>query len=248
MEPSYIGITGFTKLDDIHATTRLAQRLGYPGERSIMFGYLTSENRVREPTQRGTRSPAVRDLPALVAAAPSWSIPMLHYHTKHPERMRADIDELVTATGAPAVQLNMPWPDRDDIAALVDKHAGLNVVLQLPARAMDGLTKEQTAERAARYDGLVAYALIDRSGGTGIAFDLEPTAALVRALEDAMPRTTIAVAGGFTPENVGDRLRFLDGHAKRPYAIDAESGVMTDNALDLRKIEIYLARAMGLQL
>jgi phosphoribosylanthranilate isomerase len=172
---------------------------------------------------------------------------MLHYHTKHPERMRADVNALVTATGAPAVQLNMAWPNRDDIAALVDKHAGLNVVLQLPARAMDGLTTEQIADHATQYNGLAAYALIDRSGGTGVAFELEPTAVLVRALEDAMPRTMIVVAGGFTPENVGERLRFLDGRAKRPYAIDAESGVMTDNALDMHKIEAYLTQAASVR-
>jgi phosphoribosylanthranilate isomerase len=241
MKP-YIGVTGFKTTNEVDAVTCTAEELGYPASHTIMFGYLTSSKRLQSPDIPGMRGPSVDSLPALVARAPAWSLPMLHYHTKDHEKMRTEVDRLISLTGVPSVQLNMDWPSLEDIAALTRQYSGLAVVLQFPARAMQGMSIEHIAERASEYDGLVAYALIDKSGGKGIPFDASETADILAALEIAMPRTTLAVAGGFSPDNVAERIRQL--RANRPYSIDAESGVMTNNALDIEKVRLYIANSM----
>lgn len=74
------------------------------------------------------------------------------------------------------------------------------------------------ADRLAHYDAMaeVDAILVDGSaGGAGVAFDW---AALARAAAEIT--TPIIVAGGLTPQTVGEAIA-----AVRPYAVDVSSGV-----------------------
>ena len=71
-------------------------------------------------------------------------------------------------------------------------------------------------------------------GGSGIPFDWS----LVRALSE---ERKILVAGGLTPENVGDAIR-----AVRPHSVDVASGVERDReprAKDPDKVRAFIDRA-----
>jgi len=77
---------------------------------------------------------------------------------------------------------------------------------------------ETIAEELARWDALdeVDAILVDGStGGAGEAFDWEQLREPMAAI--AKP---VIVAGGLTPENVGEAIRIL-----RPYGVDVSSGV-----------------------
>jgi phosphoribosylanthranilate isomerase len=67
-----------------------------------------------------------------------------------------------------------------------------------------------------------------RQGGSGMPF-------MWQAVEPIARERPIVVAGGLTPENVGDCIRLL-----RPYAVDVRSGVETDGEKDADKMRAFV--------
>lgn len=98
--------------------------------------------------------------------------------------------------------------------------------------APEGELFEELRARAAAYPG--ALPLFDTriaglAGGTGVAFDWTTLAKLAQL-------RPIVVAGGLTPQNVGECVR-----AVRPYTVDVRSGVETDGRKDRAKMEAFIA-------
>lgn len=77
---------------------------------------------------------------------------------------------------------------------------------------------ETIADELARWDAVdeVDAILVDGSqGGEGLSFDWKAMAELRASIS-----TPIIIAGGLTPENVGEAIRII-----RPYGVDVSSGV-----------------------
>ena len=65
-------------------------------------------------------------------------------------------------------------------------------------------------------------------GGTGKTFDWEIAAELARGLD-------FSLAGGLTPDNVGEAVRWV-----KPWGVDASSGVETDGVKDVDKVVAFV--------
>jgi phosphoribosylanthranilate isomerase len=68
-------------------------------------------------------------------------------------------------------------------------------------------------------------------GGSGQTFDWQ----VARGVAAKRP---IVLAGGLTPESVGEAVRLV-----RPWAVDVSSGVETDGVKDPAKIRAFVAAA-----
>src|SRR3989344_168917 len=143
MKPKpYVGITGFktkTEIDEISRTWEEQGRdLGY----KFMFGFICSAKRLKEKEKSGTESPSINDLPILTGITPRFGLPMIHYYTPNRERLSQELQE-VFSTGkmyeqgfCRAVQLNMTWPDPDQIQEVKKEFPNLEIVLQLPKETL----------------------------------------------------------------------------------------------------------------
>jgi phosphoribosylanthranilate isomerase len=138
------------------------------------------------------------------------------------------VNRTAEAVGLDLVQLSgdEPWEMCDRISRSVLK----------AVKVKDGASAEEI--RATLRPGAVP--LLDTHaegalGGTGRAFDWGVAAEVAR-------RLPIVLAGGLTPENVGEAVRRV-----RPWAVDVSSGVETDGVKDVAKIRAFIAavRSVG---
>ncbi|WP_336135565.1 phosphoribosylanthranilate isomerase [Natronomonas amylolytica] len=93
----------------------------------------------------------------------------------------------------------------------------------LSAKVQGDVIKAVSPEDATQYDTVADALLVDSldesgAGGTGETHDWDRTAELVDSL--ASP---VVLAGGLTPENVGEAVRRVE-----PFAVDVASGVEAD--------------------
>jgi phosphoribosylanthranilate isomerase len=245
----YVGITGFKQPEEVSIVTRIFAREGFPQEHdyTAMLGILTSDKRLREPSVAGSRTPAVDDIRAIVEAAPSWSIPMLHYHQAENKGFIGNLEKLMGMTGCSAFQLNIAWPAVEEIAELKMRHPGFTLTYQLPRRAIEGdygyLRPPQLAEKMHAYDGLADYALLDLSGGKGVPFSVSESKELLELMAEALPHACLGIAGGLSGSNLYEKVTAL---GREGLMFDAESGLMTDKALDLSKVDHYIREARRL--
>lgn len=249
MKP-YIGITGFKTVDEVVAAGNAFG--AHPVDGYVpMFGIASSAKRLADKRTGGEQTPAVQDIPALLTHVPNGSLPMLHYHTTNKDTLIAEVEDLfligdVYAHGlCRAMQLNMDWPSPRSLEKVLGCFPDMAIVLQLPKRAMGGLTAETIATKAHDYEGLVQYVLIDPSGGKGIDFDEHATMDLLHALDAALPSVTLGVAGGLSGDNVGQRVSTIRQTYTKSFCIDAQGKLRCSNnlAIDPAKAQHYIQTA-----
>ena len=114
---------------------------------------------------------------------------------------------------------------------------GLELILQ--TRDLDTIKLHQDFALARRADGERCSLLFDASGGRGLSPERWPQATHTNGSD-----VPVGYAGGITPDNVLSVIRELS-HVE-PTWIDMESGVRTDDRLDLAKVERVLSQVAGL--
>lgn len=127
----------------------------------------------------------------------------------------------------------------------------MHIVFQASHTVMDGKTPCQIAVGIRAYGDSIGYVLIDPSGGRGMPFDLESSIATYSELKEQCPQVTVGFAGGFTGENVAQRLKEMIQHlGDDHFCIDAEGGLRDkitpaygDDLLNMEKVREYLQSA-----
>ena len=132
------------------------------------------------------------------------------------------VNRTAEAAGLDLVQLSgdEPW----------DLCGQLSLPVLKAVKVRDGTSAEEII--AALRPGAVPLLDTDVEGalgGTGRPFDWSVAAAVAR-------RFPIVLAGGLTPDNVGEAVRRV-----RPWAVDVSSGVETDGVKDVEKICAFVA-------
>ena len=122
----------------------------------------------------------------------------------------------------------------------VQKHAGVIKVLHVPSDA-DSETLAELVRRIEAFTDTGCTVTLDSEvaglhGGTGQSFDWKIAAGLARD-------HNFLLAGGLTPENVGDAVETV-----LPWGVDVSSGVEIHGEKDAEKIQRFVANARGAKL
>ena len=113
--------------------------------------------------------------------------------------------------GIQALQLDMIWPDPNQIANGV--HASrkqIEVILQIGKNALAEVNDDPQAvvEKLRDYEGVIHRILLDKSMGRGIGMDANVLLPFARAIKESLPSLGLGAAGGLGPGTV-DRIRPL---------------------------------------
>lgn len=254
MAKAYVGITGPVNVQETKEICREFSEANYSQQSPHfpMLGFLVSHKTLNGQPTQNRRYPLVPTLPDLLRATEGQVLTMIHYNSKEIDTLSDQVAQLfdgIYENGlCRAIQLNIVWPDPDQVTKIRERHPNMQIVFQASHTAMDGKTPPQIARGIRDYGDSICYALIDPSGGRGLPFDLELSVAIYSELREQCPDLTIGFAGGFTGENVVLRLNEIIGRiGGSNFCIDAEGGLRDkvtsaygDDLLNLKKVRGYL--------
>jgi len=93
-----------------------------------------------------------------------------------------------------AVQINVPWPELNELEKILFFYPDMKIVLQISKTAMENLCTDRhtnyytlISDKVKEYQNMISYALIDPSMGKGREFDVEKSTDLYEHIRDKCP-------------------------------------------------------------
>ncbi len=247
----YIGITGPTTVGEVNSINREFASAGYSmHSRHIpMIGFLVSLKTLGGQPTQNRRYPRITDLRNLVKSTDGKSFTTIHYNSNDQTTLAKQLEEifyeLYPDNLCRAVQLNIVYPNKEEIEKAKREMPDLKIIFQASHRIIEGKAPNEVAENIRRYGSLIDYVLIDPSGGKGREFDIEPSVNLYEELRSVLPKVTIGLAGGFTGDNVATRARDLIAKiGNSDFSIDAEGG-LRDKVTDAYGDDLFNRSKVG---
>lgn len=240
----YVGITGFMDADEVRSVLGV---LPYPSPRSLMVGVLASSKTAAGlPNKYPRRFPLVRDIASVFVRHP-YALNLIHYSTDDRLSVRSQLCRLAEQGGPHlhGFQLNMPWPDVDEVATYRKHHAEHVLILQIGHQAQDQVehAPEKLADRTHAYVGMINGILIDASGGKGKLLHPRKALAFLRAIRERDFDIGLGVAGGLCSATLNLVEPLLAEFSD--LSIDAEGKLRTQkDDLDVTMATTYLSRAL----
>lgn len=246
MDP-YIGITGFTKPEEVEAAYQL---LPIDPPRKLMVGVLASWKTLRGIPLKPKWQAQFPDPKIIPALFPDDDrvLNLIHYGTEEGQEssLLADLLRLEEFAGENlhGFQLNIPWPSTIELEDYAFYGHGTTLALQIGRKAMEmvGDDRDRLITMLERYIGLVDAILLDPSGGLGQPFDTERARTMLRAIADRGWDLGLGVAGGLGPNTLHLVEPLL---AEFPHlSIDAQGRLRNEqNELDASAVASYLGNA-----
>lgn len=237
-EKPYIGVTGLDQPREARAVVQSFTNMGLTDDDNRhqgMIGLLVSERRLLLPDRNRPRHPSLPTIRQILETTGGKVFNTLHYNTQHPNRLSDQMKKLLGDTGfyndrlCHGVQLNMRWPDVDEIKRTKDSFPDLKVILQLGPNALT-FNPQRIAEALSPYIGHIDYALIDPSAGRNVIPHVNTVAPVYNEISDAYPNLSLTFAGGYNARNARSRLWLLfQMVGTSNFGIDAESGLRSES-------------------
>ena len=255
----YVGVTGSVTNEEAGGICREFAEAGYNMNSSHvpMLGFLVSYKTLNGQATQNRRYPSPRKLPWLLSQSGSRVLNMIHYNSKEMDSLSNQVSQIfegIYNNGlCRAIQLNIVWPDINQIKKVKDRFPGMQIVFQASHSAMAGKTPADIARGIKGYGDSLSYVLIDPSGGRGLEFDLDASVNLYFELREQCPDLTIGFAGGVNEGNVLERLKeIVSKTSTEGFCIDAEGGLRDkitdaygDDLLNIQKVRGYLQASSG---
>ncbi len=250
----YIGITGPVNVRETKEICKKFYEAGYSMESSHipMIGFLISHKTLNNKEFKNRRYPSVNTLTDLLKATDNKVLTMIHYNSKEISTLSNQVERIFEGIYennlCRAIQLNIPWPDINQVSNIIKKYPDMKIVFQASNKIMNEKTPNQIVQGIKEYGDLVSYVLIDPSGGRGIPFDLESSINIYSELKEHCSNLVLGFAGGFNGKNVSSRLRkIIQKINENDFCIDAEGGLRDkitlaygDDLLNIKKVSEYI--------
>ncbi len=236
MARPYIGITDFTspqQVDDMLKVLRDNRGLNW--NRRLAVGVMMSFKTLNsEPTKWSAVFPK-NDAIADIFVSDRDAFNVLHYadYGENPVRKNLLLAAQYGGRNLQAIQLDMVWPDPNQIQDFRWKHPKIQLILQVNQRALEVLDHDlhKVVARLQNYNKTIDYALLDMSMGKGKPMNADHLHRLAYTIAEHVPHLALAVAGGLGPET----LQLADPliMAFPDMSLDAQSKLRpSGNALD----------------
>lgn len=260
MKP-YVGITGPVMKNEVTALCTEFYNAGFNmSSRHIpMLGFLVSQKTLNYVSIDNLRYPWFGELPYLLEETNGSVLTMIHYNSREKATLSSQVEKIFNQiynnSLCRALQLNIVWPDVNEVKKIKDKFPEMILVFQASHNAVLGKAESEVADKIALYGKNIDYVLIDPSGGRGLEFDLNHSLSLYNKLKKSVSYLTMGFAGGFTGENVRKRIDSLTvSIGNDNFCIDAESGLRDklgdeygDDLLNFEKAKNYIIESGALR-
>lgn len=251
----YIGITGISTIEEaeIIAKNFQIQLLGLKTH-VAMSGYLVSQKTLLGDVIGPESYPFLGLLPRLLALTAPASTNAIHYSTTDRLTLGDQVNRLLETGNiysdnlCQTVQLNMLWPDIEQLEKIRVRYPDLGVILQLGPDVLDDPTGVDLEPKLKNYSDVVDYVLLDPSQGQGQPFEVEEIAPFYRTVSHVLRDRPIILAGGFDESTTLKRLRRIAWVLQTSdFGTDAQHGLRINNLetdkIDLGKAISYLHQA-----
>lgn len=232
----YIGVTGFKTKEEVREIKEFHKGAWHY---IPMYGVISSNKRFADPSSEGSTSPSLKNLEGIFREMPAHALSAVHYFTPNRENLASEVIQVLNPLYGicNGLQINMDWPELNQVEMIKQKFPELGIILQLPKEGMKG----DVIQKAQAYQGLVSYVLVDPSAGEGKDFSSEHIT-LMGDLYEALPTIGIGIAGGLSADNIEKRYESVASVLEKPFSIDAQGKLRTKDKtfLDLEKVKKYV--------
>lgn len=209
----YVGVCDVLSPEEARAMADELREHRTDPNRKVMIGVMAGHFTLRPDAEGGEGQRAVfptRDEMASGFTDDPDVLNTVHfadlYRPREAQTLFEDLDLVVDHGGdhLHAVQLDVTWPDINDVDKFKEKHPNIAVVLQLGEAAFDMVDHDpqQMVEELDKYGDSIDYVLLDLSMGKGRAMQAEELLGALRLIRQELPGLGLAVAGGLGPESV----------------------------------------------
>lgn len=216
MKP-YIGITDFETYEQVKQTLNIFTELSAgKNPRDLMVGVMMSYKTLKGMETKWTKAWPPKEKVGEIFIHSYPALPVLntlHYADYDGLTTKNDLcDALLFAdskNGLDAVQLDMPWPDKDMVVEAIEmfhhkQFRKLRTVLQVGKVAIAACDndRDKVINKIGSYHGAFDWVLLDLSGGKGIPLDANLLLGYLSEMKNRYPYISLAVAGGLGPDTM----------------------------------------------
>jgi hypothetical protein len=262
MDKNFVSISAVTNKEQLEGISNICneEEITFP----IVIGYQVSYNSINKKIQ-GKRQPAFNDLGDLdKRTVDNGFITAIHYHTQDNETLISDLEKVIEQGINPSktlLQLNALLPTIEILKKI--KEMGYKTIFKVAVSdkksrqgkysiwGRDGVedisygNSGSLISQVHSRKNFIKYAMFDPSHGTNLDLDLSEDSLAIRFGREIInspefENIGLVYAGGINPVNVKQLTGLLHKHFPNRFSIDTESGVRTNNQLDLELIKDYL--------
>lgn len=235
----YIGITDFWTKQQALDMLAVFDKFNKKENRKLMIGIMMSYKTLNDLPTKWKDIWISKDEIANVFPDHPSAFNTLHYADYDGIDLLRNLLDATSYCGSHlhAIQLDMIWPEPNDVLAYRLRYPDVKIVLQINSKAFEQIDNDpaKLVERLSFYEDSVDYVLLDKSGGKGIGMDADFLRPFIHELSKT--KIKVAVAGGLGPntlhrvEPLKKEYPFLSMDAQGQLKFNGDPLGMTDYSL-----------------